>query len=334
MLRILMFSVLTCIAVAVVAWSAVAVAAEVVSRSQKPRGAMVDIGGRKLRLVCEGPKGPAPVVWMEVGAFSGAADFAAIQQKLTAKGLRSCAYDRAGMGYSDEGPKPRDGDAIVGDMAKLMAASGEPGPYVLVGHSMAGLYLRQFAASHPDKVAGLVLLDAVTPEMLTQPMASTFAERMQGIARLGAVAGGLGLTKPLYWWGDRIGLPPDGKAEKRRGFISGRQSRTAYAEVQGWRAAARQAAAAGPLRPDWPVAVITAGPASPQMSMWNEFRQAPAHGSRAPMIEAIAGANHRTMLGLAHGDRAVAAVEHVLAHAVGRSSADAGKVETERQPEA
>ncbi|MCW5760596.1 MAG: alpha/beta fold hydrolase, partial [Phenylobacterium sp.] len=219
MLRILLASLLVLAAVAAAAWGAVAVAAEVISRSYKPRGEMVDVGGHRLRLVCEGPKGARPVVWMESGAFSGAADFAAIQQKLAARGLRSCAYDRAGMGYSEAGPAPRDGDAIVGDLSKLMAASGEPGPYVLMGHSMAGLYLRQFAASHPDQVVGLVLLDAVTPEMVERREASRFADRMLGLARLGAVAGSVGLTKPLYWWGDRIGLPPQGRAEKRRGFI-------------------------------------------------------------------------------------------------------------------
>lgn len=312
MLRSLLLTVLALIGVLAVGWSAVAVAAEMISRGHKPRGEMVDIGGRKLRLICEGPRRARPVVWMEVGAFSNASDFAAVQQKLTAKGFRSCAYDRAGMGYSDAGPNPRDGNAIAGDMAKLIAASGEPGPYVLMGHSMAGLYLRQFAATHPDQVIGLVLLDAVTPEMIAQRDASRFAGRMQRLAGLGAVAGSLGLTKPLYWWGDRIGLPPQGKAEKRRGFISGRQSRTAYAEVRGWRAAAEQAAAAGPLRPEWPVAVITAGPETPRMALWNEVRRAPAKASRAPMIEAIAAANHRTMLGLTHGDHAVAGVEHVL----------------------
>ncbi|MBL8556891.1 MAG: alpha/beta fold hydrolase [Phenylobacterium sp.] len=315
MLRLLMLSLLTLVAVAAFSWGAAAVAAEVISRSYKPRGEMVDIGGRRLRLVCEGPKGAQPVVWLEAGAFSGAADFAAIQQKLTARGLRSCAYDRAGMGYSEAGPAPRDGNAIVGDMARLMAASGERGPYVLMGHSMAGLYLRQFAASHPDQVVGLVLLDAVTPEMIERREASQFADRMRGLARLGAVAGSLGLTKPLYWWGDRIGLPAQGKAEKRRGFISGRQSRTAYVEVQSWRDAAEQAAAAGPLRPEWPVAVITAGPPSRAMAMWDEVRQAPARGSNAPMIEAVEKADHRTLLGLAYGDRAVAGVEHVLANA-------------------
>jgi pimeloyl-ACP methyl ester carboxylesterase len=311
MLRVILLLVLGLAA----AWGAVAVAAEVVSRGPKPRGEMVDIGGRKLRLVCEGPKGPRPVVWLESGAFSGAADFAAIQQKLTARGLRACAYDRAGLGWSDPGPQPRDGDAITGDLGRLMAASGEPGPYVLVGHSMAGLYLRQFAVQHPDQVVGLVLLDAVTPETVDQPGAERFVRRMTLVARASAVAGSLGLTKPLYWWGDRIGLPPRGKAEKRRGFISGRQSRGALAEVLSWRVAARQAAAAGPLRPEWPVAVITAGPRSPELEMWNTVRQAPARASRAGLIENVEAANHRTLLGLVHGDRAVAGVEHVLAAA-------------------
>lgn len=321
MLRLVLLSALSTAVVAIVAFGTVAMAAEVISRTGKPRGEMIDVGGHKLRLVCEGPEtaqsdGGRPVIWLEAGAFSGAADFAAIQQKLTARGYRSCAYDRAGMGYSETGPKPRDGNAIVGDMEKLMAASGEPGPYVLMGHSMAGLYLRQFAASNPDKVVGLVLLDAVTPEMIEQRQASVFAGRMRRVAQLGSVAGTLGLTKPFYWFADRIGLPPQGKREKAHGVISGRQSRAAYAEVKSWQAAAEQAAAAGPYRPQWPIAVITAGPDDPA-SPWTAIRQAPAKASQFPMIEAIPAANHRTMLGLTHGDRAVAGVEHVL-RAAGR----------------
>lgn len=309
MLRFLLIAVFALAA----AFTTVAVAAELFSRAGAPRGRMVDVGGRALRLVCEGPPTARPVVWMEAGAFSGAADFAALQAKLAARGVRSCAYDRAGMGYSDAAPGARDGDAIVGDLTRLMAASGEPGPYVLMGHSMAGLYLRQFAAQHPEAVAGLVLIDAVTPEMVGQPGAQVFIDRMTTLARLGAVAGTLGLTKPFYAMGDRIGLPPQGAAEKRRGFISGRQSRAALAEVLSWRMAADQARMAGPLRPEWPVAVVTAGPPSPQMAAWNEVRQAPARGSLAGSIDNVEAADHRTVLGLTHGDRVAAALERVLA---------------------
>src|SRR5688572_23165040 len=134
-----------------------------------PRGTMVDIGdGRQLRLVCEGPArgavGQRPVVWLEAGAFGFAADWGATQEALSAGGWRSCAYDRAGMGFSPPGPAPRDGVAIVSDFEKLVAASGETGPFILVGHSMAGLHLRLYAGRNPGQVAGLVLIDAATPE--------------------------------------------------------------------------------------------------------------------------------------------------------------------------
>lgn len=306
-MRILFALVLTLAA----AWGVAAVAAEVASRLHKPRGAMIDIGGRSLRLVCEGPRSDAPTVWLEAGAFSGAADFAAIQQALTAKGLRSCAYDRAGLGYSDTGPKPRDGEAISGDLEKLIAASGERGPFILAGHSMAGLYMRLFAVRNPDEVAGMVLLDAATPQMIDLPEVQKFREKFATMAKVGALAGTLGLTKPFYLLGDRIGLPPQGKAEKRRAFISGRHARAAQAEVESWRAAGLQAAAAGELDPQLPVALVTAGPPSPRMATWRKARLAAA--SHYVLIDNIDTASHRTMLGLAHADRVVAAIEAVAA---------------------
>lgn len=306
---------LAALVIVVMAWGVAAAAGEVVSRVHKPRGEMIDIGGRRLRLVCEGPRTERPVVWLEAGAFGGAGDFAAIQEKLAARGLRACAYDRAGMGYSDPGPKPRDGDAIAADLEALVAASGERGRFVLVGHSMAGLYTRQFAVRNPHQVLGLVLVDAVTPELIERPGVERFVTRMTRMARIGAVAGTLGLTKPLYWLPDRIGNTPAGLAEKRRGFISGRQSRTALAEVQSWRAAAEQTLAAGPLDPDWPVAVVTAGPERPGPTGWNAARHAPGLASRYGLVENVEAANHTTLLGRTHGDRVVAAVEHVLAAA-------------------
>src|SRR5437763_1357209 len=114
-----------------IAWIGAGAAVVASAGPFRPSGTYVDIGGRKLRLA---------------GAFGLAADFAAIQEKLSAEGLRSCAYDRAGMGWSDPGPEPRDSDAIVGDLEKLIAASGERGPFILMGHSMAGLHTRLFAA--------------------------------------------------------------------------------------------------------------------------------------------------------------------------------------------
>src|SRR6201996_4076490 len=106
------------------------------------RGEMIDVGGRRMRIVCMGPQDTRqPVIILEAGAFGFAADFGTVQDQLTAKGLRNCAYDRAGMGYSDPSPEPRDGLAIAKDLEKLLAAAHVPGPYVMVGHSMGGLRL-------------------------------------------------------------------------------------------------------------------------------------------------------------------------------------------------
>ena len=102
-----------------------------------------------MHLICEGPKGAGPTVLFEAGAFGFSADWGVVQEQLAAQGLRACAYDRAGMGLSDPGPQPRDGLAVVGDLERLLAAAHEKGPFILVGHSMAGLYLRLFANRNP-----------------------------------------------------------------------------------------------------------------------------------------------------------------------------------------
>nr|MEA2797516.1 hypothetical protein [Phenylobacterium sp.] len=281
-----------------------------------PSGTYVDIGGRKLRLVCAGPPADAgrPTVWMEAGAFGLAADFAAVQEKLTAKGIRSCAYDRAGMGWSDPGPQPRDSDAIVGDLEKLIAASGERGPFILMGHSMAGLHTRLFAGRNPDKVAGLVLIEATTPEQIDNPGTTRFLSAFTTISRIAAVSATVGTTRALYWTaGDRIGLPPQGSAEKRHAYISGRHARTAANEVVNWRRSAAEARLAPSYDPRWPVAVIVAGGRGlgPE---WNDARRVPERASKAGYFEAVAGASHTTVLGQTYGDAVVRGVEQVLAH--------------------
>jgi pimeloyl-ACP methyl ester carboxylesterase len=280
-----------------------------------PSGRYVDIGGRKLRLVCAGPAASAarPTVWMEPGAFGLAADWAAIQEKLTAKGIRSCAYDRAGMGWSDPGPKPRDAATITDDLEKLIAASGEPGPFILMGHSMAGLYTRLFAGRDPDKVAGLVLIEATTPEQIDDPGAQKFIGAFTMLSKVAAVSASIGTTLPLYWTaGDRIGLPKQGSAEKRHAYVSGRHARTAAEEVENWRRSAEEARAAPPYDPKWPVAVIVAYRGEAEGAP--DARRAPERASRAGTFEAVRGASHTTILGETYGDAAVRGVEFVLAH--------------------
>jgi pimeloyl-ACP methyl ester carboxylesterase len=297
-----------------VVWIGAGAAVVAVAGPFKPSGTYVDIGGRKLRLVCAGPPaGPTPTVWLEPGAFGLAADWAAIQEKLTAKGIRSCAYDRAGMGWSDPGPKPRDAQTITDDLEKLIAASGERGPFILVGHSMAGLYVRLFAARNPDKVAGLVLIEATTPEQIDNPNMAKFIGAFTTLSKVAAASATVGTTLPLYWpAGDRIGLPPQGSAEKRHAYVSGRHARTAAEEVENWPQSAREAGAAAPYDPKWPVAVIVVDRGEGDRP--DDPRRAPERAARAGTFEAVKGASHTTILGLTYGDSAVRGVEFVLAH--------------------
>jgi len=85
-------------------------------------------------------------------------------QPEVAKTTRVCSYDRAGQGWSDPGPEPRDGEHIAQDLHALLQNASIPGPYVLAGHSYGGLFVRAYAAYYPGEVVGLVLLDSAQPD--------------------------------------------------------------------------------------------------------------------------------------------------------------------------
>jgi pimeloyl-ACP methyl ester carboxylesterase len=278
------------------------------------RGRMVDIGeGRQLRLVCEGPsQGERPLVWLEAGAFGFAADWGATQDALSAAGWRSCAYDRAGMGFSPPGPAPRDGLAIVSDFEKLVAASGEKGPFILVGHSMAGLRLREYAGRNPRQVAGLVLVDAATADASETEAFKPFIKAFTAASRWASLGASLGLFKPLAHTGlgDKIGLPPAAQAEKRWAFANGRHNRTAAAEVALWPQSAQQAVAEPAYDPAWPVAVVTAGPVKGRERR-KAMQSAPAERSKRGYVDHVEAASHTRLLGESFAGHIVKAVEFV-----------------------
>ena len=281
------------------------------------RGEMVDVGGRRMRIVCMGPvSSDKPVIVLEAGAFGLAADFGVVQDLLTAKGLRNCAYDRAGMGYSDPSPDPRDGVAIASDLEKLLAAARIPGPYVMVGHSMAGLRLREFSGRNPGKVIGVVLVDATTPEALHDPQTRGFVGHFAGAAKWAGIGASAGLFTPLMGsgLGNKIGLTGEAEREKRHFFASGRHNRTAAAEVALWPEASDQAAATPPFAPDVPVAVITAGGLSDFNAGRKAMQAAPAKAAGRGYVDHVAGAGHNTLLGPLYADHIVKGVDFVLAN--------------------
>jgi pimeloyl-ACP methyl ester carboxylesterase len=290
----------------------------------QPRGQMIDVGGgRRMRIVCQGPAAAGkPTVLLEAGAFGFAADWGVVQEKLAARGVRSCAYDRAGLGFSDPSPLPRDGINIEQDLEALLAAARVPGPYVLCGHSMAGLRLRQFAARHPDTVAGVVLVDATTPEAVQDPALRGFVQHFASASRAAGVGASLGLFKPLMGTGlgNKIGLTGDAEREKRHYFADGRHNRVAAEEVTLWLLAARQAVATPPFDPDWPVAVVTAGGLTDVSAARKAQQAAPAQASRHGYVDHVEGASHNSLLGVAYADHIVKGVEFVMAAGPGRAA--------------
>src|SRR2546422_4640252 len=128
-------------------------------------GHLVDVGGRRLHVHCTGSGSPAVVLvsgLAEASVYWGGWIAPAVARNTTV-----CAYDRAGQGWSDPPASPQDGAAVATDLHTLLDHAQIPGPYVLVGHSTAGAYVRAFAARYPDQVAGMVFLDSQPNEALT-----------------------------------------------------------------------------------------------------------------------------------------------------------------------
>jgi pimeloyl-ACP methyl ester carboxylesterase len=145
--------------------------------------------GRVLNLYCEGAGGP--VVILDSGLGDDASSWRKVQDPIAAT-TRVCAYDRAGYGKSNPGPLPRDTKAEVEDLERLLKAARLPGPYVLVGHSMASFNVRLFAFRHPKDVAGIVLVDPSADNQmpaLTAAAPATVKLQEAQIARLRDCAG-------------------------------------------------------------------------------------------------------------------------------------------------
>ncbi len=136
----------------------------------------VHVGGRRLYLECAGQG--SPTVILEAGAGRAHDTWDAVWSALTTL-TRVCRYDRAGIGQSERGPRPRTVQDVVTDLHALLRAAPVSGPYLLVGHSLGGLIVRLYAGLHPEEVVGLVLLDSSHPDQLDRER-TVFLTRRSG----------------------------------------------------------------------------------------------------------------------------------------------------------
>jgi pimeloyl-ACP methyl ester carboxylesterase len=118
------------------------------------------VDGHAMRIDCLGSGSPGII--LDAGLGNDGLIWGGVQPVL-ARTTRVCSYDRAGFGWSDALPPPRDADHIATELHGLLAVAGINGPVVLMGHSIAGMYIRAYATRYPTEVAGLIFVDGSTP---------------------------------------------------------------------------------------------------------------------------------------------------------------------------
>jgi pimeloyl-ACP methyl ester carboxylesterase len=145
----------------------------------QPVPAVEAIAGRRVESVTlRHPASPFVVVF-EAGSRSTIDKWGSVLESV-GRDATVFAYHRPGYGNSDVATTPRDGRTIVEELRQVLKHKGLKPPYVLVGHSLGGLYMQLFARAHPDEVQGLVLVDAVYPRAIKRTTDFPWATRLAG----------------------------------------------------------------------------------------------------------------------------------------------------------
>jgi pimeloyl-ACP methyl ester carboxylesterase len=260
-------------------------------------GRSVDIGGRILNLYCSGVGQPAvilergapwvfynnPKAMFDNGSPRPGYGWVSIEREL-AKITTACWYDRAGTGWSDAGPYPRDSASQARDLHTLLEAAGVRPPYVLAAESSAALDAHVYAGYFPGDVAGLVFIDGVHPDLLTEtrPSSGNMARMPEFVFHsqdaVAQIMNGIGLY--------RLGLPKKPPPSPPKGISStewntiwslsqSSKARSALVqEIASWQQSATEAKNAGNLG-DCPLIVLSGrqAPVSAEYSsVWTELQ--------------------------------------------------------------
>ena len=133
----------------------------------------IAIGDRALQVYCAGTG--SPLVLFEAGYGGGAETWDEVLPGVSAT-TRACVYDRAGIGGSDPPPlTPRTAADVANDLSALLRVIGPGEQVILVGFSIGGLFARYYAATFPQQIGGLVLIDPTPPEWPSMSLAGVAA---------------------------------------------------------------------------------------------------------------------------------------------------------------
>jgi pimeloyl-ACP methyl ester carboxylesterase len=221
-------------------------------------GELIDVGGYGLHLFCQGEG--RPTVILESGLSATVAIWTRIQMRL-ANTTQVCAYDRAGIGWSESSSSEPDANFVVQQLHTLLHKANLQGPFVVVGHSMGGLFARAYTATFPKQVAGLVLLDTVHPNQgqdlseETQAQQQRFMQLLEWTPTLAR----LGVLRVASWF-NKIAeeLPNHAQAAHQALLITPKHLQATLGEANQWEKITAQVRQQQDLG-DIPLLVMSAG---------------------------------------------------------------------------
>jgi len=241
-------------------------------------GKLIDVGGRKMHIDCNGEG--SPTVVLDSGLGDSYVSWRKVQPEI-AKFTRVCSYDRAGLGYSDPSSQPRTSKVIAEELHNLLQAASIPPPYVVVGHSMGGYDVRVYNGVYRNEVVGMVLVDASHPDQENRfpPELKNLEGSWQRESQFIASTMPLGIPRLL-------GLCAN-NAVARAANCNWHSSREQLAEMKAFPESAAETAAAGSLD-DLPLAVLSHDPdkpsndlppdlAKPTNEAWEKMQEELAH---------------------------------------------------------
>ena len=177
------------------------------------------VNGHRLYLNCVGHGEPTVLLFNGLGERTPS--WAWVQRTVSSSN-RVCTYDRSGEGWSEGKPGAQDGQQLSSDLHGLLAAAHVPGPYVLAGHSIGGIYELLYAALYPKQVAGLALIDSATPYQFDLPDYPSFYRLFRRFYALFPSFARASLMRPAASTGF-AGLPPQARNAARAFAASPRE---------------------------------------------------------------------------------------------------------------
>lgn len=244
--------------------------AEADRRNLPAPGHLIDVGGFKMHIHCMGEGSPTVILEALSG---GTSSYWGWVQPEVAKTTRVCVYDRAGRGWSEPDPEPITLARTVRNLHTLLTNARVEGPYVLVGHSLGGIYVRQFAAEYPDEILGMVLVDAAHPQQFDRiPDILKETDSYLQISTAFPTLARLGVFRVYFALGgemDFAEMKEPQKSEMKAIWSSPEYFVSQRAEIiarPGIFAEAQQLGTLG----DLPLLVITAGPSA--SDLWGELQ--------------------------------------------------------------